>query len=130
MRHYASADVFVLPSRTETFGLVMLEALACGVPVAAVPVPGPLDVIGDSGAGALGWDLRAASIAALDIPRELCRSHAERFSWQTSIEQFLGHVVPVHHPSGNHFYPERLATRDWLAALDRLFDTTPVPQRR
>jgi glycosyltransferase involved in cell wall biosynthesis len=108
VRHYASADVFVLPSRTETFGLVMLEALACGVPVAALPVPGPLDVIGDSGAGALEWDLRAAAMAALEIPRELCRSHAERFSWQTSIEQFLSHVVRVHHPSGNHFYPGRV----------------------
>jgi glycosyltransferase involved in cell wall biosynthesis len=107
VRHYASADVFVLPSRTETFGLVMLEALACGVPVAALPVPGPLDVVGNSGAGALEWDLRAAAMAALQIPRELCRSHAERFSWQSSIEQFLSHVVPVHHPSGSHFYPER-----------------------
>jgi glycosyltransferase involved in cell wall biosynthesis len=107
VRHYASADVFVLPSRTETFGLVMLEALACGVPVAALPVPGPLDVIGNSGAGALEWDLRAAAMAALEIPRELCRSHAERFSWQTSIEQFLSHVVPLSNPSGNHFCAER-----------------------
>jgi glycosyltransferase involved in cell wall biosynthesis len=107
VRHYASADVFVLPSRTETFGLVMLEALACGVPVAALPVPGPLDVVGNSGAGALEWDLRAAAMAALQIPRELCRAHAERFSWQTSIEQFLSHVVPVGNPSGNHFCAER-----------------------
>jgi glycosyltransferase involved in cell wall biosynthesis len=107
VRHYASADVFVLPSRTETFGLVMLEALACGVPVAALPVPGPLDVIGSSGAGALEWDLRAAALAALQIPRGLCRSHAERFSWQTSIEQFLSHVVPVGTPSSNHFCAER-----------------------
>src|ERR1700730_11375765 len=106
VRHYASADVFVWPSRTETFGLVLLEALACGVPVAALPVSGPLDVIGNSGAGALGWDLRAAAMAALKIPREFCRSHAERFSWQTSIEQFLRHVVPVGNPSGNHFYAE------------------------
>jgi glycosyltransferase involved in cell wall biosynthesis len=97
----------VLPSRTETFGLVLLEALACGVPVAALPVPGPLDVIGDSGAGALQWDLRAAAMAALEISRELCRCHAERFSWQTSIEQFLSHVVPVGDPSGNHFFAER-----------------------
>src|ERR1700757_921525 len=85
VRHYASADVFVLPSRTETFGLVMLEALACGIPVAALPVPGPMDVIGDSAAGVLDWDLRAPALAALNIRRELCRCHAERFSWQTSI---------------------------------------------
>jgi glycosyltransferase involved in cell wall biosynthesis len=93
--HYASADVFVLPSRTETFGLVMLEALACGVPVAALPVPGPLDVIGDSGAGALDWDLRAAALRALTIPSETCRAHALRFSWRASVEQFLGHTVPA-----------------------------------
>lgn len=96
--HYASADVFVLPSRTETFGLVLLEALACGLPVAALPVNGPLDVIGDSGAGALDWDLRSAAIAALAIPPEICRNHAMRFSWRISVEQFLGHVVPVRDP--------------------------------
>ncbi len=93
--YYAAADVFVLPSRTETFGLVVLEALACGVPVAALPVAGPLDVIGDSGVGVLDWDLRAAAVAALAIPREICRSHAMRFTWRKSVEQFLAHVVPV-----------------------------------
>jgi len=96
VRYYASADVFVLPSRTETFGLVLLEALACGLPVAALPVSGPLDIIGDSGVGALDWDLRAAALAALKIPREICRSHAERFSWRASIEQFLNNAVTVH----------------------------------
>jgi glycosyltransferase involved in cell wall biosynthesis len=94
VRHYASADVFVLPSRTETFGLVMLEAVACGLPVAALPVPGPLDVIGDSGAGVLDWDLRAAALRALAIPREICRAHALRFSWNASIQQFLSNLVP------------------------------------
>jgi glycosyltransferase involved in cell wall biosynthesis len=84
----------------------MLEALACGVPVAALPVPGPMDVIGDSGAGALDWDLRAAAVAALHIPRRICRSHAERFKWQTSIEQFLSHIVPVRAPSVNNIYAE------------------------
>ena len=98
VRHYASADVFVLPSRTETFGLVLLEALACGLPVAALPVPGPLDIVGDSGAGVLDGDLRAAATAALDIPREICRAHALRFSWCASTEQFLSHVVPVRDP--------------------------------
>jgi len=122
VRHYASADVFVLPSRTETFGLVLLEALACGLPVAALPVPGPLDVIGDSGAGVLDRNLRAAALAALKIPRELCRSHAEGFSWQSSIEQFLSHVVPVRAPSVDHFYPTRCASR---GAGTALFDRLP-----
>lgn len=109
VRYYASADVFVMPSRTETFGLVLLEALACGLPVAALPVPGPLDVIGNSEAGVLDWDLRAAAITALKIPRDVCRSHAMRFSWQTSIDQFLSHVVPVHAPSCQNSIAPRLA---------------------
>lgn len=100
IRHYASADVFVLPSRTETFGLVLLEALACGLPVAALPVPGPLDVIADSGAGVLDWDLRAAAMTALEIPREICRAHALSFSWRASIEQFLSHAVPLTYHGG------------------------------
>jgi glycosyltransferase involved in cell wall biosynthesis len=99
VRHYASADAFVLPSRTETFGLVMLEALACGLPVAALPVPGPLDVIADSSAGVLDWDLRAAALRALTIPRETCRAHAMRFSWRASVEQFLGYTVPAVPPA-------------------------------
>jgi glycosyltransferase involved in cell wall biosynthesis len=100
VRHYASADVFVLPSRTETFGLVMLEALACGLPVAALPVPGPLDVVGDSGAGVLDWDLRAAALRALTIPRETCLAHASHFGWRASMEQFLGYTVPAVPPAG------------------------------
>jgi len=93
VRHYAAADVMVLPSRTETFGLVMLEAMACGVPVAAFPSAGPNDVIGDSGAGVIDEDLERAARAALDIPRERCVAHAQRFSWQASIEQFLSHLA-------------------------------------
>jgi glycosyltransferase involved in cell wall biosynthesis len=93
--HYAAADVLVMPSRTETFGLVMLEALACGVPVAAFPSAGPSDVIGDSGAGVIDDDLGAAAVAALVIPRERCVEHAGRFSWQASIDQFVGHLVRV-----------------------------------
>jgi glycosyltransferase involved in cell wall biosynthesis len=95
VRHYAAADVMVMPSRTETFGLVMLEALACGVPVAAFPGAGPSDVIGDSGAGALDDDLAAASAAALSIPRERCRDHARRFDWQASLNQFVGNLAPI-----------------------------------
>ena len=91
--YYAAADVLVLPSRTETFGLVVIEALACGVPVAAFPVPGPFDIIGDGGPGALDNDLHSAALAALTIPAEHCRAHALRFSWQTSVDQFLGHLA-------------------------------------
>jgi glycosyltransferase involved in cell wall biosynthesis len=93
VRHYAAADVMVMPSRTETFGLVMLEALACGVPVAAFPAPGPSDVIGGSGAGIIGDDLTAAALAALAIPRERCLAHAAKYGWQASTEQFLGHLA-------------------------------------
>ncbi len=92
-RYYAAADVLVLPSRTETFGLVVLEALASGVPVAAFPAPGPLDIIGYSGAGMLAEDLRAAALAALAIPGWVCREHALRYSWQASVDQFLQHLV-------------------------------------
>ena len=88
-RLYASADVFVFPSRTDTFGLVILEALASGLPVAAFPVPGPLDVIGESGAGALDEDLGRAALAALDIPRAECRAHALRFTWTNCARQFV-----------------------------------------
>jgi glycosyltransferase involved in cell wall biosynthesis len=94
-RYYAAADVFVFPSRTDTFGLVLLEALACGLPVAAYPVTGPVDVIGDSGAGALDDDLRAACLRALDIPRERARAHALNFSWAEAARQFAEHLRPV-----------------------------------
>jgi glycosyltransferase involved in cell wall biosynthesis len=90
---YASADVFVFPSRTDTFGVVLLEALASGLPVAAFPAPGPLDVIGDSGAGVLGEDLRAACLSALAIPREAARRRAQAFTWRESARQFLGHIA-------------------------------------
>ncbi len=95
-RLYASADVFVFPSRTDTFGLVMLEALASGVPVAAYPVSGPLDVVGDSGAGALDEDLRRAALAALAIPRARCREHALGFTWANCARQFVEQLSPLH----------------------------------
>lgn len=92
---YAAADVFVFPSKTDTFGLVLLEAMACGLPVAAYPVTGPIDVIGDSKAGAMNNDLREACLEALTIPREVARAHAEKFSWQAASEQFAKHLRPV-----------------------------------
>jgi 1,2-diacylglycerol 3-alpha-glucosyltransferase/glucuronosyltransferase len=93
---YASCDVFVFPSLTDTFGLVMLEALASGLPVAAFPVPGPLDVIGDSGAGVLDHDLGLAARRALAIPRAHCRDHALRYSWRHTAERFLAYLAPWH----------------------------------
>lgn len=92
---YAAADVFVFPSRTDTFGLVLLEAMACGLPVAAYPVTGPIDVLGDSPAGVMHDDLRQACLAALDIDRRSARAHAEKFSWRAATEQFVGHLHPV-----------------------------------
>lgn len=89
---YASADVFVFPSVTDTFGIVLLEALASGLPIAAFPVMGPVDVVGDSGTGALDHDLRAAALSALEIPRDLCRSHALTFNWRASARQFLDNI--------------------------------------
>jgi glycosyltransferase involved in cell wall biosynthesis len=94
-RTYASADVFVFPSRTDTFGLVMLEALASGVPVAAFPVPGPLDVIGATGTGVLDEDLHGACQRALLIPREHCRRHALQYSWRRCAEKFVENLVPI-----------------------------------
>ncbi|GAB5470494.1 MAG: glycosyltransferase family 1 protein [Rhodospirillales bacterium] len=93
-RHYASGDVFVFPSRTDTFGLVLLEAMASGLPVAAYPVTGPLDVVGGSGAGVLDEDLGKAARAALEIDPTAARRYAERFSWQACAQQFLGHLKP------------------------------------
>jgi 1,2-diacylglycerol 3-alpha-glucosyltransferase/glucuronosyltransferase len=92
---YATADVFVFPSRTDTFGLVMLEALASGVPVAAYPVPGPLDVLAGSDAGALDEDLQVAALKALTLPRTRCRELALRFTWSACARQFLEQLCPA-----------------------------------
>jgi len=91
----AAADVFVFPSLTDTFGVVQLEALACGVPVAAFPVMGPKDVIGDAPVGAIDADLRAACLRALDLSRQACRDFALDRSWEHSARQFIGHLKPV-----------------------------------
>jgi glycosyltransferase involved in cell wall biosynthesis len=102
---YASADVFVFPSLTDTFGLVLLEALAAGVPVAAYPASGPLDVITDPKAGVLNVDLRAAALMALELDPVAARAHALRYSWENSARQFIENVLAAH----NLGLPERRA---------------------
>jgi glycosyltransferase involved in cell wall biosynthesis len=92
--HYADADVFVFPSKTDTFGLVLLEAMACGLPVAAFPVPGPLDVLSDAAVGCMDEQLGTAALKALTIPRDACRRHATTFSWAASTKQFIDNLAP------------------------------------
>ncbi len=96
-RAYAGGDVFMFPSLTDTFGLVILEALACGTPVAAFPVTGPKDVllVADEKVGCVDVDLRHAAIEALGASRAACRRHAERYSWKACAETFLSHLVPI-----------------------------------
>jgi glycosyltransferase involved in cell wall biosynthesis len=104
-RIYAAADVFVMPSRAETFGLVMLEAMACGTPVAAYPVDGPLEVLGQEDGrimgGALDEDLRQAWFRAQAVPRHEARQRALHFSWEQASRQFLGHLVPAQPPQAS-----------------------------
>jgi glycosyltransferase involved in cell wall biosynthesis len=96
-RAYAGADAFVFPSLTDTFGLVLLESLACGTPIAAYPVTGPIDVLADAHGkiGAVNADLRTAALEALTADRAACRAHAERYSWRACAEIFLSHLVPM-----------------------------------
>jgi glycosyltransferase involved in cell wall biosynthesis len=102
--HLAAADVFVFPSRTDTFGVVQLEALACGVPVAAFPVTGPKDVVSGHPIGALNEDLRLACLAALTMSRESCRAFALTRSWDSSARQFIAHVQKV--ATGGYLAPD------------------------
>jgi glycosyltransferase involved in cell wall biosynthesis len=102
---YAQADVFVFPSRTDTFGLVLLEAIASGLPVAAFPVPGPMDVIGQTGAGVMSHDLLAAALGALAIGRVDPDQYLRDFTWEKCVEMFESILVEL-----QHFQPQGVAS--------------------
>jgi len=112
-RAFADADVFVFPSWTDTFGLVILEAMATGTPVAAYPAHGPIDIIPGSGAGAIDEDLKTACLACLNLDRKAVRAYAEGFSWRASAEEFVRNLQPQ---------PEAEKVRFWrrLRRLTRL----------
>lgn len=102
-RHVAAADVFVFPSLTDTFGIVLLEAMACGVPVAAYPVTGPIDVVMNGVTGILDEDLKKAALDALKLDPKACIDYAKKFSWQACAEAFLGYLARI---------PDKIAHRD------------------
>ena len=94
-RYYAAADVFVFPSLTDTFGIVMLEAMASGVPVAGYPVRGPIDIVKNGETGFLDSDLRVSALRALDIDPQACRKFAQQYSWQKSARHFVENLVSI-----------------------------------
>jgi glycosyltransferase involved in cell wall biosynthesis len=98
-RHISASDVFVFPSRTDTFGLVLLEAMACGVPVAAYPVTGPIDVVVDGRTGVLDEDLQRAAMAALELDPAACRAHALGYSWEACTRQFVAALAQPPDPT-------------------------------
>jgi glycosyltransferase involved in cell wall biosynthesis len=112
-RYFAQADVFVFPSLTDTFGLVILEAMGAGTPVAGYPAPGPIDLIPGSGAGFVDDDLRQACLDCLTLDRAAVRAYALKFTWRASAEEFVRNLQP---------YPEPEKTRFWkrLRRLARL----------
>ncbi|EJN10276.1 glycosyltransferase family 1 protein [Herbaspirillum sp. YR522] len=97
--YYNCADVFVFPSKTDTFGLVLLEAMACGIPVAAYPVEGPIDVVEHGVSGILDADLKRACLQAIGLDPVAVRAHAEQRSWESATQQFLHHLHLVRRPA-------------------------------
>nr|WP_233245849.1 glycosyltransferase family 1 protein [Marinicauda salina] len=103
-QHFADADLTVFPSFTDTFGLVILESMAAGTPVAAYPAPGPKDIIPGSGAGAVDPDLAVACREALNCDREQCRRYAEGYSWRACAEEFVRNLKPQPRPERRRFW--------------------------
>ena len=122
---YQQADVFVFPSRTDTFGLVLLEAMGCGLPVAAFPVTGPKDVVGHSEAGSLDTDLAKACRKALTLDREKVRAHAASYSWQAASRIFASHLIPARQDASYNIldnpHKHNLGLRRALAAARHSF---------
>ncbi|PWL17922.1 alpha-mannosyltransferase [Falsochrobactrum shanghaiense] len=110
---YASADVFVFPSRTDTFGLVLLEAISSGIPVAAFPVPGATDVVGATGAGVLSEDLHAACMAALAMPAFDPAKVLEPFTWKACADIFENALAST---NGNSILSSRMGNQPQTAA--------------
>ncbi|MEM1080554.1 MAG: glycosyltransferase, partial [Pseudomonadota bacterium] len=104
--------VFVFPSKTDTLGLVILEAMACGVPVAAYPVPGPQDLIIDDGNGAIDKDLGEAVFRALAVCADNCIDYASQFSWQACTDHFVQRLVPAYADAEQALDPTRAARTD------------------
>jgi glycosyltransferase involved in cell wall biosynthesis len=119
-RHYADADVFVFPSFTDTFGLVILEAMACGTPIAGFVAPGPQDIIPGSSAGAINEDLKAAVLEALQCDRDVTRAHAERYSWRACAEEFRRNLEPLPKPEKKRFWLRLKDARERARARRRL----------
>jgi glycosyltransferase involved in cell wall biosynthesis len=132
--HLAAADVMVFPSRTDTFGLVNLEAMACGVPVAAYPVTGPIDVIDDGVTGALDTDLAKAAWRALKIDPEACRARALASGWDISSREFESNLVPCRDVAEGQFrvaQPKLILASRLVreSALDRASSSSMRPSR-
>jgi glycosyltransferase involved in cell wall biosynthesis len=126
-RHLAAADVMVFPSRTDTFGLVNLEAMACGVPVAAYPVTGPIDVIDDGITGALDLDLATAAQRALKIDPDACRERALRSGWDVCSREFESNLERCEFPAQPKLILASRLVRE--SALDSASSSSIRPSR-